>query len=213
MIDQPIRIAIVFQSGSGHTRVLAESARTGALKVPGVQADLIEITGKDIVEGRWSNAAILDSLDSADAIIFGCATYMGSVSAIFKAFLERAYDKWLTQGWKDKIGAAFTNSASQSGDKLSTLIQLVVFAAQMSMIWVGSADGPGNNSTKGSPDNANRLGSWLGAMGQSNGDQGLDLAPSLGDRLTAENLGERVASITGKYLGRLDYVTARKNLT
>src|SRR5579884_160851 len=34
----------------------------------------------------------------------------------------------------------FTNSASQSGEKLSTLLQLMVFAMQMSMIWVGGGD-------------------------------------------------------------------------
>jgi hypothetical protein len=52
------------------------------------------------------------------------------------------------------------------------LIQLAVFAAQMGMIWVGVGDPPGNNWSGGSADDNNRLGSWLGAMGQSNGDQG-----------------------------------------
>jgi len=40
----------------------------------------------------------------------------------------------LEQRWKDKVAAGFTNSASQSGDKLSTLFQLNVFAMQMGMI-------------------------------------------------------------------------------
>jgi len=212
MSEIPIKIAVVYQSGGGHTRVLAEQVVSGCRNVAGVEAELIEITGKDIVNGRWDNAAILDRLDSMDAIIFGCATYMGSVSSIFKAFLEKAFDKWLIQAWKDKVGAAFTNSASQNGDKLSSLIQLVLFGAQMGMIWVGVGDGPGNNWSGGSIHDNNRLGSWLGAMGQSNGDQGHDLAPSTGDRLTAERLGERVANITGKFLGRAQYVTERQRL-
>jgi NAD(P)H dehydrogenase (quinone) len=211
-MSSSIKVGIVYQTGGGHTRVLAESVRDGCMKVSGVEAELIEISGKDIEQGRWSNAQILDSLDEADAIIFGCATYMGSVSAIYKAFLEKAFEKWLVQAWKDKIGAGFTNSASQNGDKLSTLLQLVVFGAQMGMIWVGVGDGPGNNWSGGSVDDNNRLGSWLGAMGQSNGDQTPHEAPSKGDRLTAENLGERVANVAGKFAGRKDYVTTRQKL-
>ena len=171
------------------------------------------ISGKDVIEGRWSNNAVMDKLDQADAIIFGCATYMGSVSAIYKAFLEKAFEKWLVQAWKDKFAAAFTNSASQNGDKLSSLIQLAIFGAQMGMIWVGVGDGPGNNWSGGTVNDVNRLGSWLGAMGQSNGDQGAELAPSAGDRSTAERLGERVALITGKYHGQPGYVTERIKLT
>lgn len=209
---QSITISVVYQSGGGHTRALAEAVARGCSKVEDVTVHLLEISGKDVIEGRWKNEAMLATLDASDAIIFGCATYMGSASAIFKAFLETSFQKWATQAWKDKIGAAFTNSASQSGDKLSTLIQLIIFGAQMSMIWVGVGDGAGNNWSGGTINDNNRLGSWLGAMGQSNGDQGPDAAPSSGDRLTGERLGERVALITGKYLGRTGYVVERAKL-
>jgi multimeric flavodoxin WrbA len=75
------------------------------------------------VEGRFEDSKLMSHLDETDGIIFGCATYMGSGSAIFKAFLEAAFQPhWLEQRWKDKIAAGFTNSASQNGDKLSTLI-------------------------------------------------------------------------------------------
>jgi len=36
-------------------------------------------------------------------------------------------------------------------------------------------------------------------MAQSNGDQGPELAPSQGDRLTAERFGQRVARITKRW--------------
>ncbi len=211
---EKIRISVVYQSGGGHTRALAEAVARGCSKVADVDVVLLEIVGKDVVEGRWRNEEIFARLDASDAIIFlGCATYMGSVSAIFKAFLETSFQKWLTQSWKDKFAAAFTNSASQNGDKLSSLIQLAVFGAQMGMIWVGVGDGPGNNWSGGTVHDNNRLGSWLGAMGQSNGDQDHTLAPSAGDRKTAERLGERVALITGKYLGRTGYVVERVKLS
>jgi len=209
----PVTISVVFQSGAGHTRALAEAIVRGSRKVEDVDVHLLEITGKDVVEGRWQNDAILAQLETSDAIVFGCATYMGSGSAIFKSFLETSFQKWVTQSWKDKFGAAFTNSASQSGDKLSTLIQLAIFGAQMGMIWVGVGDGPGNNWSGGTSSDNNRLGSWIGAMGQSNGDQDPSIAPSAGDRVTAERLGERVALVTGKYLGRTGYIVQRDKLT
>jgi NAD(P)H dehydrogenase (quinone) len=205
-------VSVVYQSGGGHTRRQAEAVAKGAASIEGVTVHLIEIKGDDIEKGRWRNEETMKTLDTSDAIIFGCATYMGSVSAIFKAFLENSFGPWSEQRWRDKIGAAFTNSASQNGDKLSTLIQLTVFGAQMGMIWVGVADGPGNNWSGGSVDDNNRLGSWLGAMAQSNGDQGPDLAPSKGDLLTAERLGIRVASIARKWIGEGEYVTERVKL-
>jgi len=87
------------------------------------------------------------------------------------------------------------------GDKLNTLVQLAVFAAQHGMIWVGQDLLPGNNNSKGSVNDLNRLGSFLGAMAQANADEGADVAPIQSDLLTAEHLGERVATITKKMYG------------
>jgi multimeric flavodoxin WrbA len=134
-------IAVVFQSGKGHTRVLAEAILKGINGVGAASGHILEIRGHDVHEGRFANEALMAELDKSDGIVFGCATYMGSGSAIFKAFLEAAFTPhWLEQRWKDKIAVAFTNSASQSGDKLLTLLQLTVFAMQMGMIWVGDVD-------------------------------------------------------------------------
>ncbi len=105
---------------------------------------------------------------------------------------------WFENKWANKIAAGFTNSGSQSGDKLNTLISLAVFAAQHHMIWVGLGLMPGNNSSKGSVNDLNRLGSSLGAMAQSNSDQGPEHGPIPSDLKTAEHLGERVAKLAKK---------------
>src|SRR5215831_3108479 len=153
-------------------RSLADALFRGVTRVTGVSGGMFEIRGQDVQDGRFANTALMEALDRSDGIIFGCATYMGSGSAIFKAFLEAAFQPhWLEQRWKDKVAAGFTNSASQSGDKLSTLLQLSVFAMQMGMIWVGVSDLPGNNWSGGARSDLNRLGSWVGAMGQSNADE------------------------------------------
>lgn len=201
-------ICVVFQSGRGHTQALAAAILKGAAGIEGVNAQKQEIRGSDVIEGRFANETLLAELDQADGIVFGCATYMGSGSAIFKAFLEAAFrPHWLEQRWKDKIAAGFTNSASQSGDKLSTLLQLAVFAMQMGMIWVGVGDLPGNNWSGGARTDLNRLGTWVGVMGQSNADES---GPSIGDIDTAERFGCRIALITRRLKDGTPYETERQ---
>ena len=178
-------IAVVYHSGFGHTARQAEAVARGVEAVAGARAVLIPV---DKVEENW------DSLAAADGIVFGAPTYMGSVSAPFKTFMDASSKPWYGRVWKDKIAAGFTNSASQSGDKLNTLIQLAVFAAQHGMIWVGLDLLPGNNNSQGSVEDLNRLGSFLGAMAQSNADQPAELTPPPADLKTAEYLGSRVAT-------------------
>ena len=44
------------------------------------------------------------------------------------------------EGWTDKLAAGVTVATYPSGDKLSSLMQMVVFATQHGMIWVGLDD-------------------------------------------------------------------------
>jgi multimeric flavodoxin WrbA len=200
-------IGVVFQSEKGHTKALADALLKGIAQVPGVSGKILEVTGKDVVEGRFRNDTTMETLDACDGIVFGCATYMGSGSAIFKSFLEAAFrPRWLEQRWKDKIAAGFTNSASQNGDKFSTLLQLMVFAMQMGMVWVGVGDLPGNNWSGGSRSDLNRLGTWVGAMGQSNADE---TSPSIGDIDTAQRLGNRVALLCRRFCDGTEFETER----
>lgn len=187
-----VQIAIVYHSGFGHTAKQAEAVAKGAGSVAGAQVHLVKI------EDFEANQA---KVDGADAIIFGSPTYMGGVSGQYKTWMDSTGKTWYQQGWKDKLAAGFTNSASQSGDKLNTLTQLAIFAAQHGMVWVGLGLLPGNNSSAGSVNDLNRLGSFLGAMAQSNNDQGPDLAPGAADLATAKHLGKRVAEAAKRWKG------------
>jgi NAD(P)H dehydrogenase (quinone) len=187
-----IKISVVYHSGYGHTAKQAQAVVRGANSVADVSAKLISI---DRIDDHW------DDLKQADAIIFGSPTYMGSVSGPFKMFMDMTSKSWATQEWKNKISAGFTNSAAQSGDKLNTLMQMAVFAAQHGMVWVGLDLLPGNNSSKGSVEDLNRLGSMLGAMSQSNADESAEFGPISSDLKTAEYLGERVAIATLRWNG------------
>jgi NAD(P)H dehydrogenase (quinone) len=186
------KIAVVYHSGYGHTEKQAQAVARGAQKVAGAVVTLLNV---EQAQQQW------ELLNEADAIIFGSPTYMGSASAQFKGFMDASSKAWYTRDWQDKIAAGFTTSASQSGDKLNTLVQLAIFAAQHGMIWVGQNLLPGNNSSTGSVNDLNRLGGFLGAMAQANSDQGADVVPIESDLLTAEHLGERVAIITTKFKG------------
>ena len=194
----PITVAIIFHSGFGHTARQAEAVRRGIERVAG--ASVLYLTS-DEAQTR------LDDLELADAIVFGSPTYMGGVSGPFKTFMDSTSKSYATGAWQDKIAAGFTNSGSRSGDKLATLTQFAIFAAQHRMHWVNLGLPPGNNSTRGSEQDLNRLGFWLGAAAQSNADQGPDVAPPQSDLLTAEHLGERVATVTQQFVrGRLPAV-------
>jgi NAD(P)H dehydrogenase (quinone) len=194
------RIVIVYHSGYGHTAVQAEAVARGARSAAGTAVQLVKV---EEVDRHWPDLA------AADAIVFGTPTYMGSASAPFKTFMDASSKAWIGQEWKDKLAAGFTNSASQSGDKLSTLQQLAVFAAQHSMVWVGLGLLPGNNSSKGNTDDLNRLGSFLGAIAQSNADQGPEQGPTAADLRTAEHLGRRVAETALRWQrGRQEAIAA-----
>jgi NAD(P)H dehydrogenase (quinone) len=188
------KVAVVYHSGYGHTHEQAKAVAEGAAAVPGVEVELYRIEKAD-----QDFAPILAKLDAADAIVFGSPTYMGSASAPFKAFMDASSKNWYTRAWADKLAAGFTNSASQNGDKQTTLIQLFTFAAQHGMLWVSLNLLPGNNSTKGSPEDLNRLGGSIGALAQSAADAGPDVGPTASDKRTAAALGKRVAEAAKRW--------------
>lgn len=186
------KVAVVYHSGYGHTAEVAKAVARGAAGIAGINAQLISVTD---IDKHWHD------LDAADAIIFGTPTYMGGVSAPFKAFMDASSKAWLTQTWKDKIAAGFTHSASQGGDKFNTVTQLFTLAMQHGMIWIGLGLLPGNNSSKGSVNDLNRLGSSTGSLTQSGADQGAEAIP-VSDLKTAEHLGRRVALVTLQFAGQ-----------
>ena len=185
------KVAVVYHSGYGHTAAVAKAVAQGAEGVEGIEAQLISVAD---IDRHW------DDLAAVDAMIFGAPTYMGGVSAPFKAFMDASAKVWFTQGWKDKVAAGFTHSGSQNGDKFNTVTQLFTFAMQHGMIWSGLGLMPGNNTSKGSINDLNRLGGFSGALTQSSNDQGAEAIID-SDLKTAAHLGRRVAQLTLQFAG------------
>jgi len=186
--DSKIRVAIVYHSGYGHTERQAQAVAQGAGEVSNTEVVLVK-AGE--VSDHWA------TLEGVDAIIFGAPTYMGSASAQFKTFMDATSNTVFAKGglWKDKLAAGFTNSAARSGDKLITLQQMAIFAAQHGMHWINLGLPPGHNNSKSTEDTLNRHGFFLGAAAQSNADEGADVAPTPADLRTAAHLGKRVATV------------------
>jgi NAD(P)H dehydrogenase (quinone) len=187
------KVYIVYHSGFGHTKRQAEAVHQGAAAVDGAESVLL--TTEEAAER-------LDELDGADAIVLGCPTYMGSLSADMKQFMEVAARKWAVQAWKDKVAGGFTNSGSLSGDKLGTMESLFRNAMQHGMIWVGLGMLPSQNDREAvktiqgpGPEVHNRNGAFAGPMASSF-ECGPEDAPSKGDLETAEHYGRRVAELT-----------------
>jgi len=183
------KISIVYHSEYGSTESIAKSIMHG-LKQAG--ADVYMASCKGVVD--------IAKLNESDAIIFGCPTYMGSVSGEMKLFMDKLSEVWGAQMWRDKLAAGFTNSGALSGDKLNALMQIALFAMQHSMLWIG-AEALTREQRNALPFEYNRMGGWLGLMSQSD-DKGITKVPPDSDHQTAEMFGKRIVNICNKLKGR-----------
>ena len=179
------KIVIIYHSGYGHTKRVAEYVSEGA----GGELLAIDAEG-NLPDGAW------EKLAAADAIIFGTPTYMGGPSWQFKKFADASSKVWFGSGWKDKVFGGFTNSASFSGDKQNTLVYLNTLASQHGGIWVSLGMLPSNTKAAQRTD-LNNIGGSVGAMAQSPSDASVDEIPQ-GDLDTAKAYGARVAAIAAR---------------
>ncbi len=186
-------IAIVYHSGYGHTAVVAEAVAEG-VKRGGGTANLIRL---ESAEQDFTTE--LEAVTAADAVIFGAPTYMGDISVPLRAFFVATSKIWMSGGWKDKLAAGFTNGLTFGGEKHHSINSMIVLAMQHGMLWTGPGVPLGNmegNSTA-KPEAANRIGSALGVITQSD-NVDPDVAPPSGDKEFARLLGERVAKLATK---------------
>jgi len=175
-------IAIAYYTGNGHTKRLVQAVAEGA-----GQTMLIDV--EQMNDAAWS------ALDKAPAILFACPTYMGSSAARFDAFLEEASVRWPDQLWADKIAGGITVATYPSGDKLSTLMRLSIYATQMGMIWVGQQE-IGTPVDPGKPG-INAGGSWLGLTATSSRNKVQMIED--GDLETARRFGLRISEAVTRW--------------
>jgi NAD(P)H dehydrogenase (quinone) len=177
------RIEIVYHSGYGHTKKVAEAVAQGS----GGALLPIDPEG-NLPDGGWERLA------AADLIAFGSPTYMGSVSWQFKKFADSSSKPWAAKAWRNKLAAGFTNSATLNGDKFSTIGYLITLSQQHGMLWVGSGMHP-SNAKRHDRDDLNNLGGYSGLITATPSDASVDeMVP--GDLATARAFGERLVEAT-----------------
>jgi multimeric flavodoxin WrbA len=174
------KIVIVYHSGYGHTKKVAEAVAAGS----GGSLVAVDAEG-NLPEGGW------EQLAAAKAIVFGSPTYMGNVSWQFKKFADASSKPWYTKTWRNKLAAGFTNSATINGDKFSTVQYMMTLSQQHGMLWVGMGmHAP--NAKQHTRDDVNNLGGYGGLMTATPSDASVDeMVP--GDIATAKAFGARVA--------------------
>ncbi|WP_239325761.1 flavodoxin family protein [Snodgrassella gandavensis] len=179
------KLAIVFFSGYGHTRKIAEAAAADT------HAALVEINANgDLDDDQWQQ------LHTAKGIIFAAPTYMGNVPWQFKKFADATSALWAKRAWQDKVFGGFTNSASFNGDKQVTLIWMQTLAAQHGGIWVSLGLLPANTKNAQRND-VNTLGGSVGALVQTPADASVDEIPR-GDIETVKIYVARINEIINK---------------
>ena len=152
------KLAVIYHSAHGHTEHIARHVADGAREVPGTEVHLLR--AQDLAESP-------DKLLDFDGLVLGSPTYLGGVSAAFKAFMDSTGRLWRDQRLKGRLAAGFTVSSLPAGDKQSTLMSMFVFAMQHGMAWVGNPVIPEQHLGVPYDEAANRLGSWSGLMAQA----------------------------------------------
>lgn len=179
------KLAIIYHSAHGHTEHIASHVAEGANSVPNIKVHMLK--AEDLTKTP-------DELLKYDGYILGSPTYFGSVSGIFKTFMDATGRLWRTHQLQGKLAAGFTVSSLPSGDKQSTLMSMFVFCMQHGMLWVGNPILPEQHTGVPYDEAANRLGSWSGLMAQAGHSASADSFVA-GDIKTARMFGKNFSEV------------------
>lgn len=183
--DELFRVAVVYFTKTDVTGQLAQAVISGIKEHDDVEVIEHRIHGTEIVEGRFENSLLFESILGCDAVIMGSPTYMGGVSAQFKAFADASSEYWSEQQWANKVAAGFTCGSALNGDQSNSLQYLSTLASQHGMYWVGLDAAHGYRDF-----GLNRLGCQLGVVAQS-----INSIADEVDIASARYLGSRVTQL------------------
>ncbi len=117
------RILVAYYSRTGNTAKMARAVADGA-RAAGAEVELKQV--EDVK---------LEDMKGADGIIIGSPTYYGLMAAEVKQLFDGS--SRIRGKLEDKIGAAFTSSASIGGGNQTTLLSLIQAMLIHGMIIVG----------------------------------------------------------------------------
>jgi NAD(P)H dehydrogenase (quinone) len=146
----PVKVQIVFYSLYGHVWRMAEAVAEGARQVPGAQVELLQVAetlpvevlakmGAVDAKKAFAHVPVADPkrLPEADVIFLGSGTRYGSATAQMRQFIDATGSLWGSGALIDKVGSAFTSTASQHGGQETTLFNFHNFFFHQGMTLVG----------------------------------------------------------------------------
>ncbi len=214
-----LQILIIYYSRFGAIKALAEQIAEGARQVKGVDLQFLEVEeqpieelrpGETIEDMERRRSDILKQIAKADALIVGAPAYFGGMASAVKrlledvathnspAFTERSRP-WRHYLYRDKVGAAFTSSATPHGGNEMALHSILTLMMHMGMIVVTPGQHEPLLEHVAAPYGATTI---AGPRGNREATEE--------EREAARELGQRVAEITAWLTwGRLEWERER----
>jgi NAD(P)H dehydrogenase (quinone) len=139
------KVLVVYHSGTGNTKAMAQAVAEGAKQIPGVEAVLKE-----------ADQVSVSDLVNADALAFGSPTYFSYMAGVVKAIFDKAY---LSRSQiKGKPFAAF---ASGGGGEVKSVQSIESIAASCGLRKVCEGVAVGGMPTESESQDCRKLGATL----------------------------------------------------
>jgi len=210
-----MQVVVVFYSRFGALKVLAEQIAEGAWSVEDVEVHLLPIgddpiealqSGEQVGDMTMRRAQVLGELGAADVVIVGAPAYFGGMASPMKRFFEDCATvgnavmtdrsrPWRHYLFRDKVGAAFTSSATTHGGNEQALHSILTMMIHLGMVVITPGQEEPILQNDAAPYGATTI---TGSDGNR--------TPTPADQETARALGKR-AALRGMWLmtGRTEW--------
>jgi len=139
------KVLVVYHSGTGNTKAMAQAVADGAKEVPGVEVVLKEAA-----------QVFVDDLVDADALAFGSPTYFSYMAGVVKAIFDKAYLS------RSQIrGKPFAAFASGGGGEMKSVQSMESIAASCGLRKVCEGVAVGGMPTESESQDCRKLGTTL----------------------------------------------------
>ncbi len=139
------RVLVQYYSTYGHVETMANAVAEGARNA-GAVVDVKrvpETVPREVAEkghfklDQSAPVAMVNELETYDAIVVGTGTRYGRMSSQMAAFLDQTGGLWMRGALNGKVGAAFVSTATQHGGQETTLFSLITNLMHLGMVIVG----------------------------------------------------------------------------
>lgn len=145
-----MKILVVYYSMYGHIHQMAEAIAEGAREVEGAKVEMwrvpetlprevLEKTGALEAQKICEHIPVCDvnTLVSADAIIFGTPTRYGGMCGQMRQFLDSTGKLWSQGALIGKVGSVFASTGTQHGGQEATILSFHTTLLHFGMIIAG----------------------------------------------------------------------------